>query len=59
MNLIDRTIQLGELLFQGYDIHLNQSAIYPKILLCDVASLCEISGRNDREKQLYQKAINI
>jgi hypothetical protein len=52
-------IQLGELLIQGYDIHLNQSAIYPKIFLCDLALLCEMIGKKDRAKQLYQKALDL
>ncbi len=59
MKFVDRMIQLGELLIQGYDIHLNQSAIYPKIFLCDSALLCEIIGRKDRAKQLYQKALDL
>jgi hypothetical protein len=59
VTFILRMIQLGELLIQGYDIHLNQSSIYPKILLSDLAFLCEIIGKNDRAKQLYQKAIDL
>jgi len=59
ITFIHRAIQLGELLLQGYDVHLKQSCIYPKILLSDIAALCETVGKKDRAKQLYQKTIDL
>ena len=59
MIFVHRAIQLGELLLQGYDIHLKHSAIYPKIVVTDIAALCEIAQRKDKAKELYQKAMNL
>ena len=56
---IHRAIQLGEILIQVYHIHLNHSSIYPKILLTDVANLCQIIGEKNKAKQLYQKALQL
>jgi len=56
ITFVHRAIQLGELLLPVYDIHLKQSSIYPKIVVSDLAYLCEIAGKKSRAKQLYQKA---
>jgi hypothetical protein len=59
MTFVYRAIQLGELLLQTYQIHLKQSAIFPKIFLSDLAKFYEIIGKKDRAKQLYQKALDL
>jgi hypothetical protein len=56
---IHRAIQLGETLIQNYHLHLNHSAIYPKILLTDVAALCQSVGNEEKAKQFYQKAMDL
>ncbi|CAF3025914.1 unnamed protein product [Rotaria socialis] len=58
-NYINRAIQLGELLMKQYDIHLQQSSIYPKIFLTDLANLCDSVGKEDQAKQLYSKALHL
>lgn len=55
----DRAIQLGELLLEAYDIHLKQSSIYPKIVVTDLANLCQISGYEEKAQKLHQKAIDL
>ena len=59
LTLVYRAIQLGKRLLALYDIHLKQSSIYPKIVVTDVAALCEIVGEKDQAKQLYQKAMDL
>jgi hypothetical protein len=58
MAFAHRAIQLGEILFQVYPIHLKQLLIYPKIVVCVVAALCEMVEIKYRAKQVYQKAAN-
>jgi len=59
LTFFHRAIQLGEFLLEGYQIHLKQSAIFPKIFLSDLAKFYEIVGKKDRAKQLYQKVFNL
>ena len=59
MIFLNRAIQLGEILLETYHIHLKHSSIYPKIIVTDLANLCQASGRTDKAKELYQKAIDL
>ncbi|UJR24733.1 hypothetical protein I4U23_006107 [Adineta vaga] len=59
LTFIHRAIQLGEQLIQVYDIYLKHSSVYPKIVLTDIALLCERIGKNEKAKELYQKAIDL
>lgn len=56
---INRAIQLGELLLEGYDMHLKHSSIYPKIVVTDLANLCQTNGDEDKAKKFYQKASDL
>jgi len=57
--LIQRAIQIGQFLLQAYDLHIQDSSIYPKIFLTDLAQLYETIQQTNNATILYQKAFQL